>query len=188
MRSDLPSSYQVSIIHSTSSFQAVSPLLGSPRIWRNSLPLPYSLPGKPVLQFFDENGYRMRVKALSPLVAAVDVVSELTGQPPFDWSSVDIVSDRGNLRLLLKWLERGGTLLPPFRIDLELAGRRSLLLTRRDIKPSTWVANLWSYGHWFHMLSTEPASGCEVGAGSHHRIITYVSVFDPSAARLLIRY
>lgn len=113
---------------------------------------------------------------LMPLVAAVDFTSASNGDPPFDWSSVDIVTDRGNLRRFIDFLkERRAHGSEPFRIDVQLAGKKTLLLNRWKKKT---IGNCWShcgcYSHNFEKASTKAVPGFEHGH-SHHRIIAYVS-------------
>lgn len=120
--------------------------------------------------FIDQNGHRMKDFTLLPLVRAVQ---DLTGQgatEKFDWPSVDIVTDRGRLRKLLSWAEGFSD---QWRIDTQLAGESTVLLTGRA--PVTIETSGWSNSYRFNYedASTYPIPGLE-NEPSHHRIIAYV--------------
>lgn len=59
-----------------------------------------------------------------------------------------------------------------FRIDLQLAGEKTVLCNRWEAK--TKMKTFGSYGYSFEEAITRAAPGCETGVGGHHRIITYV--------------
>lgn len=104
---------------------------------------------------------------------------------PIDWSSVDFVTDRSNLRKLLRWIKgTGEEVKREFRIDLQLAGERTVLMTRWErINQTSRRRKLAEHhtgiGHNFEKESTVPAKGCERGI-SHHRIVKYVSMQIPT--------
>ena len=117
--------------------------------------------------------------SLLPLFRAVDVVAEENADTSLDWGSIDIITDRNGLRKLMRWLQypggSGGEGPREFRIDLQLAGRKTVLMsrwekrTREDpVKPRSGC------GINFEKESTKTAKGCEKSTG-HHRIIQYVS-------------
>ncbi|KAI0922958.1 hypothetical protein AcV5_009815 [Taiwanofungus camphoratus] len=144
---------------------------GSPPEWRDRA-TPYTVPRDSGSQFVDQNGYRMPSSTLLPLFRAVDVMVEEKGEP-LDWTSVDFVTDRNGLRKLLRWINGTGDSVKEFRIDTQLAGRRTVLLNRwekrvkEDADPTRF-----SFGHSFERESTVPAPGCEQSTG-HHRIVKY---------------
>lgn len=107
----------------------------------------------------------MGERLLLPLFVAV---KEQT--PSFDWSKVDIVTDRNGLRKLMRWIKGDDK---KFRIDLELAGDNTLLMRRWEEKYQEQMSG-YTYGFAFEKKMTEEAEGCEHSSG-HHRIITYVS-------------
>jgi len=120
---------------------------------------------------------------LLPLVVAVNKRTEMVSMPLFDWSSVDIVTDRDNLLKLTGWVSG---VARDFRIDLQLAGEKTVLMTRwseRYMEPF----NGRTYGHSFEKESTVPAPGCKNTAG-HHRIVTYVKISSYSLRTLLISH
>ena len=125
--------------------------------------------------FVDQNGNRMGFRALFPLIQAVQDVESQSGtkeKDKFDWSSVDFVTDRNGLRKLLRWINAAPGVAPKdFRIDMELAGSKTILLNRWE--QITKVKASRSYGFSFEETMTVPSPGCERGTG-HHRIVTYV--------------
>lgn len=87
----------------------------------------------------------------------------------FDWASVDFVTDRNNLRKLLRWI--GGP-VNDFRIDVQLAGK-TIMLNRWENRYQEQMSGK-TYGFNFELASTKAAPGCEKSTG-HHRIVQYVS-------------
>lgn len=119
----------------------------------------------------------MGSRALFPLIRAVqDVESQsgTKGKDAFDWSSVDFVTDRNGLRKLLRWINAPhGDPPRDFRIDMQLAGSKTVLLNRWEQITKEQPGSRRSYGFNFEEAMTVPAPGCERGTG-HHRIVTYV--------------
>ena len=102
---------------------------------------------------------------------AIDIMTAEKGIQ-IDWPNIDFITDRNALRKLLKWA--GGTSVQEFRIDLELAGERTVFLNRWEAKPRNRLGpQQQSYGFAFEHASTRPAAGCE-GTTGHHRISSYV--------------
>ena len=147
----------------------------------------------------DQNGFRMstsHASTLLPLLRAADVVAEDAADTSVDWPAVDVVTDRNNLRKLLRWIQHpwsdapraggragssnAGTLpgvdpLKDFRIDIQLGGRNTLLLHRWEKRTRELAEPPRSgCGINFERESTRPAKGCDRSTG-HHRIVTYVS-------------
>jgi hypothetical protein len=117
--------------------------------------------------FADQNGFRLPSATLLPLMVAVNQCSE----DKFDWSAIDIVTDRNGLRKLMRWI-RGGSDVREFRIDLELAGKT--VLFNRWEKQTKEVFSGYTYGFNFEKATTKKRGDC-VGSTGHHRIIRYVS-------------
>lgn len=107
---------------------------------------------------------------LLPLIMAVNKQAEMYKRPPFEWSSVDIVTDRNGLRKLTRWVV--GEEVRDFRIDLQLAGENTVLMNRWE-KRNREIFSGRTYGFSFERASTIPAPACKDSTG-HHRIITYV--------------
>ncbi|OCH92808.1 hypothetical protein OBBRIDRAFT_790819 [Obba rivulosa] len=156
---------------------------GSPPEWRNRTP-PFSVPRDSGARFVDQNGYRMPRATLYPLFRAVDVVSEEEATGAIDWSSVDFVTDRNGLRKLLRWIQDSDGSAKEFRIDTQLAGKRTVLLNRWE-KRTRENADLtkFTFGISFERENTTPAPGCEGGTG-HHRIVNY----DFDGLNMVVRF
>ncbi|KAF9805023.1 hypothetical protein IEO21_09222 [Rhodonia placenta] len=98
---------------------------GSPSIWHDRS-LPFTAPPDRGFRFIDQSGYRMPSCMLYPLFRAVDIVAE-ENETDIDWLDVDFVTDRNGLRKLLRWIHADRK---EFRIDTQLVGRRTVLLSR----------------------------------------------------------
>ena len=148
----------------------------------------------------DQNGFRMGPSASSllPLFRAADVMAREIANNSIEWSDVDVVTDRNNLRKLLRWIQhpdnasdsavassRAGSSaglpgldpLKDFRIDVQLGGKKKLLFHRWEKRTQELAEPPRSgCGINFERGSTAPAAGCEHGTG-HHRVIQYVSEY-----------
>jgi hypothetical protein len=120
---------------------------------------------------------------LLPLITAVNKRAE-GKKDKFDWASVDFVTDRNGLRKLLRWI--GGSDIRDFRIDLQLAGEKTVLCNRWEKRTRERFTGR-TFGFSFEKASTQAAPGCRDSAG-HHRIITYVGLncFLPLVRKLTI--
>ncbi|KAK0185663.1 hypothetical protein F5146DRAFT_1144172 [Armillaria mellea] len=146
--------------------------------------VPYGVPPDSGTFFSDQNGFQMPSAILLPLMVAVETVIEDKKEPPFDWSSVDFVTDRNCLRKLLRWIGGGNNekSLKEFRIDMQLSGEKTVLLNRWDNRYRVQASG-YTYGYSFENHTTKPASGCESSTG-HHRIITY----DLGGFKMVVRF
>ena len=134
--------------------------------------LPFTIPPDTGISFVDQNGYRIPRAILLPLITAVNKRAEDL-EDKFDWASVDFVTDRNGLRKLLRWV--GGTEVRDFRIDLQLAGQKTVLFNRWE-KRTRETTSGRTFGISFEKASTEAAPGCRDSTG-HHRIVTYVCLY-----------
>ncbi|KAJ6555034.1 hypothetical protein DFH09DRAFT_577992 [Mycena vulgaris] len=159
---------------------------GSPAEWQNKAP-PYVVPADVGLFFVDQNGFRMPLAVLLPLITAVDLVNEASGSPAaFDWAAgYDFVTDRNGLRKLMRWIDAAGgnaeAVPRDFRIDMQLAGR-TVLLNRWEKRTRENFSG-YSFGFNFEKASTDPAPGCEESTG-HHRIVKY----DMNGLKMVVRF
>ncbi|KAM5536861.1 hypothetical protein V8D89_009408, partial [Ganoderma adspersum] len=85
---------------------------GSPREWLNRA-LPFQVSFDSGIRMFHEDAYYMANEStLIPLFRAVDTMAPATGSEPtagaIDWAAVDFVTDRNNLRKLLRWVREPG--------------------------------------------------------------------------------
>ena len=97
----------------------------------------------------------------------------LTGASTPNWSGVDFVTDRNGLRKLMRWA-KGSSRGKEFRIDVDLAGRKTIIMTRWEARTAV-RAEKSSYGFSFEHYNTKAFPGCGETT-SHHRVITYVIV------------
>ncbi len=115
---------------------------------------------------------------LIPIFRAVDIIHEESADTSMDWSAVDFVTDRNGLRKLMRWIQHSPDnpeeQLKEFRIDLQLGGKKTVLMHRWEKRTRELSDRPRSgCGMNFEHASTTPAKGCERSTG-HHRIIQYV--------------
>ncbi|KAK0475235.1 hypothetical protein IW261DRAFT_1496509 [Armillaria novae-zelandiae] len=150
---------------------------GSPRIWRNKQ-TPFTIRPDSGNHFCDQNGYRLPSTPLLPIFVAVDKMAA-RANIPIDWPSVDFITDRNGLRKLLDWVD---SKKQSFRIDLQLAGTKTVLCNRWEPKPRLRVFG--GYGYNFEDTMTHAAPGCGRSSAGNHRIVTY----DLSGLKMVVRY
>jgi hypothetical protein len=132
--------------------------------------LPFTLRPDDGSNFVNQNGARMPEYPLLPLLAAADAIHDK--KAPVDWPAVDVLTDRNGLRKLLRWLNPSeGREERDFRIDVELVGTKTIVLSRWEGRthdpPSTR-----NFGFGFEAATSRTAPGCP--NSGHHRAITYV--------------
>jgi hypothetical protein len=156
---------------------------GSPRVWAEK-PLPIEVAPDHGYNFVDQNGHRMGHRPFFPLIRAVQDIESQSGtkdEDKFDWSSVDFVTDRNGLRKLLRWVNAGhGDPPRDFRIDMQLAGSKTVLMNRWEQITKEQPGTRRSYGFNFEEVMTVSSPGCERATG-HHRIVTYVRALTAAA-------
>lgn len=112
----------------------------------------------------DHNGHHLGEAPMVPIFAAVDANEDAD---TFDWSEVDIVTDRNALRHLFRWAS--GNTSKNFRIDLQLVGKKTLLLSRWEKQTSDEYPG-YTYGsNYFSRATKKP----NAEAVAHHRIVNY---------------
>lgn len=113
--------------------------------------------------FIDQNAARNPGSPLEPLFRSLFAL-----KPAYDVSEIDLVSDRNNIRKLLKFVSsaRSGD---KFEIKVEIAGDKTLLFTRVEPKTECWSNGRDGYGHSFEDAVTKN----HIGKG-HHRVVSYV--------------
>ncbi|KAF7982174.1 hypothetical protein HWV62_29949 [Athelia sp. TMB] len=158
---------------------------GSPPEWTNK-PTPFKVEADTGPNYLDQNTYRSPSSSLLPLIRVVDIES-----PNFDWSSVDLITDRNGLRKLLRWLRSQDADCREFRIDTQFCGEKTILFTRWEKRSVELLDGRFNrfgkpyqtYGFSFETASTQPVVGCE-GSTGHHRIICY----DFAGLKLVVRF
>ena len=120
------------------------------------------------LVYIAQNAARHPDSPLEPLFRSLYIEN-----PSFDISSIDVVTDRNNIRKLLSFINR--TLskdgLDPFTIQVETTGRTAIFCrdetaTHEVIGPNKFRG----FGHEFEKAYTTPQIKSSTG---HHRIISY---------------
>jgi hypothetical protein len=160
--------------------------VGSPCQWKNeSPPIQVSQPDKGP-RIIDQNGFRTSVGGIGyllPTIAAVNYNQTLKEEPPFDWSSVDIVADRSALRKLGRWANKKLVFSQKvrksdklFRLDLQLVGKETVLINRVSLKYAEGDLYV-TYREGFKKIATTPAPGCK-NALDYNRIASYVSMVE----------
>ncbi|KIK69991.1 hypothetical protein GYMLUDRAFT_150751 [Collybiopsis luxurians FD-317 M1] len=153
---------------------------GSPPEWQN-VATPYNVPAdQGVRSNIDQNSFWCPSSNLAPLIVAVNTQQVESGKQPFNWSSVDLVTDRNGLRKLLRWIN--GTAEKDFRIDTQLAGNSTVLFSRWE-KRTQEVMTGFTFGFNFEDKTTKPVTGCEESTG-HHRIVDY----DFNGLKIVLRF
>jgi hypothetical protein len=102
-------------------------------------------------------------------------------EPTFDFKSIDIITDRNNLRKLLKWISGDRA---SFRIDVQRVGN-TVLFQRWDEK--ILDVAIHGYGREFELASTVVAPGC-IGTAGHYRMVTYVRTIYLSARPFTLNF
>ena len=132
--------------------------------------LPFILQPDDGSNFVDQNGARMSQYPMLPLFAAADAIHDK--KAPVDWPAVDVVTDRNGLRKLLRWLNPSeGREVRDFRIDVELVGSKTIVLSRWEDQMRQPPGGR-SFGFAFEAATSRAAQGCPISG--HHRAITYV--------------
>lgn len=112
----------------------------------------------------DQNAHRCPKYPLEPLFRAL-----LTSTPTFDLGSIDLVTDRSNLRKLLRFAANEGG--EPFMITVQRLGKTTLF-TRNEPQSSERITGFRGFGHEFEKAYTTWPTGME-NSTSHHRIVQY---------------
>lgn len=108
-----------------------------------------------------------KISPLTPIFVAIDEMQKSTDS--YDYASLDIISDRNNLRKLLRWATGDPS---SFEIDVDCAGQ-TCLFTRREKRDTEHIVDFKGFGHEYEKAATRAALGCENATG-HHRIISMV--------------
>lgn len=130
--------------------------------------IPQRLPKDSGLVYIAQNAARHPESPLEPLFRALHVTN-----PTFDICSIDVVTDRNNVRKLLSFVDpsssRNG--LEPFTINIE-AVQNTVIFSRTETKTQEFIGphEFRGYGHEFEKAYTS----CEISNSTgHHRIVSY---------------
>lgn len=155
---------------------------GSPAIWTGRA-VPFTLQPDNASVYVDQNSAQLSQYPMLPLFAAADALhGQEAAPPPVDWPTVDIITDRNGLRKLLRWLNPSpGREVRDFRIDVQLVGTKTLVLSRWE-SPTHETHTGRSYGHAFEETMTRAALDCP--SSVHQRAITY----DMFNVKMVVRF
>lgn len=123
----------------------------------------------------DQNAHRCPDHPLEPLFRAL-----LTVNPAFDLTAVDLVTDRNNLRKLLRFVSNEDD--KPFTIRVQRLGKTTLF-TRTEPKSSEHITGFRGFGHEFEKAYTKWPRGMENSTG-HNRIVQY----NVCGLKLVVRF
>ncbi|KAF2760115.1 geranylgeranyl pyrophosphate synthetase [Pseudovirgaria hyperparasitica] len=131
------------------------------------------------LIYISQNAARHPDSPLEPLFRALYLT-----QPSFDITTVDLVSDRNNLRKLLSFVDPNtpARRRESFTIRVECV-KDTIVFCREDTAATTYIGKneFMGYGHSFEEACTE--NQVEHGTG-HHRIVSYTF----HGLKLLVRF
>jgi hypothetical protein len=129
--------------------------------------------------FIAQNAARHPQYPLEPLFRALDIE-----KPDVDFSEVDVISDRNNIRKLLSFIDAGSSQrsLEAFTIKAQLIGQ-SVVLNRDEAKTEEFLGpnDFRGFGHEFEKAYTQEEVA---GSTGHHRIISY----DFQDLKMIIRF
>lgn len=137
------------------------------------------LPKDSGLVYVSQNAARLPKSPLEPLFRALYL-----SHPNFDVRSVDVVTDRNNIRKLLSFvdpnLSRNGA--EPFTINVEMT-RNTAILSRTETKTTELIGpnEFKGFGHEFEKAYTTSSIAHNTG---HHRIVSY----DFGGMKLVVRH
>ncbi|KAF8855232.1 hypothetical protein BDZ45DRAFT_676394 [Acephala macrosclerotiorum] len=168
-----PSSASITNVKHLSSYnwiEAPTPTIavpGCPPLW-SALRVPRRLNKDSGLIYIAQNAARHPESPLEPLFRALYVAN-----PSYDIRSIDVITDRNNIRKLLSFINPSSTRdgLETFTIDIEVTKNTAIFCrketaTYRVIGPHEFRG----FGHEFEKASTTSQIS---GSTGHHRIISY---------------
>jgi hypothetical protein len=112
--------------------------------------------------YIDQNAARNPRFPLESLFRALSIEN-----PEFNIGDVDLVTDRNNIRKLLRFVQASSN--DTFQIKVEIAGDKTALFTRVEEKTKEIIQGFRGYGHSFEKAYTKTPSG----STAHHRIVGY---------------
>ncbi|KAI1370589.1 hypothetical protein F4677DRAFT_438092 [Hypoxylon crocopeplum] len=134
---------------------------GFPPLW--------SPPSKPLklmpdsgMVFIDQNAARNTRCPLEPLFRAL-----YAQDPGFEMGNIDLVTDRNNIRKLLRFVQ--GSSFDAFEFEVEIVGGKTALFTRLEPETTTVIQGFRGYGHSFEKAYTKS----QVGSTGYHRVTRY---------------
>ncbi|KAG9096863.1 hypothetical protein FRC06_008252 [Ceratobasidium sp. 370] len=176
---------------------------GSPCLWKEpTLPLQLSPDTGPA--FIDQNTARSPKSPFEPTIRAISVIrGDTNNNPALSDEGIDVVTDRNNLRKLMRFICANGPNRDPrrnrnreFRIDAQLAPNdKTLVLTRYDESTIDESTQFKGYGRNFEEAATKAHPPLvavnqtstvlsRLKTTGYHRIIRY----DLLGLRFMVRF
>lgn len=135
---------------------------GSPPLWSPPSGRPITLEPDSGQVYIDQNAARIPDAPLEPLFSAI-----FAQNPDFEMGTVDMITDRNNLRKLIRFLD--GSSSEPFQIRAEIVNGRRVLFTRMDNETTTVIQGFRGYGRNFEKACTESTTG----TSGYYRITSF---------------
>ncbi|KAK1236909.1 hypothetical protein MKX08_007857 [Trichoderma sp. CBMAI-0020] len=135
---------------------------GSPPLWSPPRVAPKLTPDSGMV-YIDQNAARSPRYPLEPLFRALQAEN-----PDFELADIDLVTDRNNIRKLLRFVQ--GSSSDHFEIRVEIAGNKTAVFTRVEIKTKDIIQDFRGFGHNFEKAYTKGIPG----STGHHRIVQYL--------------
>jgi hypothetical protein len=140
---------------------------GCPPLW-SALKVPKRLQKDSGLIYIAQNAARHPDSPLEPLFRALYIAN-----PSYDIRSIDVVTDRNNIRKLLSFINPGSTRngLDTFTINIEIT-KNTAIFCREEAATHELIGpqEFKGYGHEFEKANTTNQIS---GSTGHHRIISY---------------
>jgi len=175
---------------------------GSPALWKEPT-LPLQLSPDTGSTFIDQNTARLPKSPFEPTIRAISVIQgSPNNNPRLSDEGIDIVTDRNNLRKLMRFICANGPNRDlrrrnrEFRIDAQLApNNKTLVLTRYDESAIDDSTQFKGYGHNFEEAATKAHPPMvavnqtstllsRLKTSGYHRIIRY----DLLGLRFMVRF
>lgn len=181
-----PTSASITDVQALSSYNWIEAPNATPTIAVPGSPALWSVPGvsrrlkkDSGLIYIAQNAARHPESPLEPLFRAL-----YTTCPSFDIRSIDVVTDRNNIRKLLSFIDPNSTRdgLEAFTINIEVM-KNTAIFCRNEIKTVEYIGpqEFRGFGHEFERAYTTNKIG---GSTGHHRIISYCF----SGLKFIVRY
>ncbi|KAM0452072.1 hypothetical protein ACHAPV_009696 [Trichoderma viride] len=135
---------------------------GAPPLWSPPRVAPKLTPDSGMV-YIDQNAARTPRYPLEPLFRALQAEN-----PDFELGDIDLVTDRNNIRKLLRFVQ--GSSSDNFEIQVEIAGSKTAVFTRVEIKTKDIIRDFRGFGHNFEKAYTKGIPG----STGHHRIVHYL--------------
>jgi hypothetical protein len=112
--------------------------------------------------YIDQNAARSPNSPLEPQFRSVFAL-----KPEFAIRKIDLVTDRNNIRKLLRFINE--TSEDSFQIQVEIMNGKTAMFTRMEGETTEVIKGFRGYGHNFEKAYTTSATG----STGHHRIVSY---------------